>query len=123
MIRAAVLKDKSMNKLTFEASVGEGGMRMSEYLKRKLGFSSSLVTKVKFGGVSLNGEVVTMRATVNTGDVISVEFPEEDSENVAPMDIPLEVLYEDEHVLAVNKPRDMPTHPSRGNHLPTLAEP
>lgn len=115
------LKDNAMNKLTFAADVGEGGMRMSEYLKRKLGFSSSLVTKVKFGGVTLNGEVVTMRATVNTGDVISVDFPEEDSENLVPMDIPIEVLYEDEHILAVNKPRDMPTHPSRGNHLPTLA--
>lgn len=115
------LKDNAMNKLTFAADVSEGGMRMSEYLKRNLGFSSSLVTKVKFGGVTLNGEVVTMRATVNTGDVISVDFPEEDSENLVPMDIPIEVLYEDEHILAVNKPRDMPTHPSRGNHLPTLA--
>ena len=44
---------------------------MSDFLKRKLGFSSSLVTKVKFGGVSLNGEVVTMRATVKSGDTLS----------------------------------------------------
>lgn len=110
-----------MYKLTFTADVGQDGMRMSEYLKRKLGFSTSLVTKVKFGGVSLNGEVVTMRATVRCGDEVSIDFPEETSENVEPIDIPLEILYEDEHILAVNKPKDMPTHPSRGNHLPTLA--
>lgn len=110
-----------MNKQKFTANFESDGMRMSDFLKRKLGFSSSLVTKVKFGGVSLNGEVVTMRATVKSGDTVEIDFPEEESENVTPMDIPLDILYEDEHILAVNKPRDMPTHPSRGNHLPTLA--
>jgi 23S rRNA pseudouridine1911/1915/1917 synthase len=94
---------------------------MSDFLKRKLGFSSSLVTKVKFGGVSLNGEVVTMRATVKNGDTVEIDFPEEESENVTPMDIPLDILYEDEHILVADKPRNMPTHPSKGNSLPTLA--
>jgi len=96
-------------------------MKISDYLKRRIGFSSSLITKVKYGGVSLNGETVTMRATVNDGDVITVCFPQEESENIEPISIPLDIVYEDEHVLAVNKPADMPTHPSRGNHLPTLA--
>jgi 23S rRNA pseudouridine1911/1915/1917 synthase len=36
--------------------------------------------------------------------------------------MPLDIVYEDEYILAVNKPTNMPTHPSRGNHLPTLAE-
>ena len=109
-----------MERISFKAENIKNGIRMSDYLKR-IGFSTSLITKVKFGGVSLNGEVVTMRATVNPGDEITVSFPPEESENIEPMDIPLDVLYEDEHVLAVNKPKDMPTHPSRGNHLPTLA--
>ena len=110
-----------MEKLNFTVSNIKDGMKISDYLKRKLGFSSSLVTKVKFGGVRLNGTVVTMRAAVKNGDTVTVELPEEESENITPMDIPLDILYEDEHILAVNKPRDMPTHPSRGNHLPTLA--
>ena len=110
-----------MNKQKFTANIELDGMRMSDFLKRKLGFSSSLVTKVKFGGVSLNGNIVTMRATVKNGDTVEIDFPEEESENIVPMDITLDILYEDEHILAVNKPRDMPTHPSRGNHLPTLA--
>ena len=110
-----------MNRQVFLADVSPDGMRMSEFLKRKLGFSTSLVTKVKFGGVRLNGEVVTMRATVMKDDEVSIDFPEESSEYVEPIDIPLDILYEDEHILAVNKPKDMPTHPSRGNHLPTLA--
>jgi len=110
-----------MEKLNLIVKNIVGEIKISDYLKRWVGFSSTLVTKVKFGGVSLNGTVVTMRAIVKDGDVISINFPEEESENIEPIDIPLDVLYEDEHILAVNKPSDMPTHPSRGNSLPTLA--
>lgn len=98
-----------------------GEMKISEYLKSKLGFSSSLITKVKYGGVALNGKVVTMRAAVRTGDKITVAFPEEESEHIEPLNIPLDILYEDDYMLAINKPKDMPTHPSKGNSLPTLA--
>ncbi len=95
--------------------------RMSDYLKGKLHFSSSLITRVKYGGVRLNGEVVTMRATVKRSDTVTVSFPDEESENIEPADIALDIVYEDEDMLVVNKPENMPTHPSRGNHLPTLA--
>ncbi len=99
----------------------EAPKKISEYLKKNLGFSVSLVARVKFGGVFLNGECVHMRAMVKNGDEIRVIFPDEKSENIPPIDIPLDVLYEDEFILAVNKPKNMPTHPSRGNSLPTLA--
>ena len=95
--------------------------KISEYLKKNLGFSTSLVARVKFGGVFLNGASVHMRAIVKNGDKIRVVFPKEQSENIPPIDVPLDVLYEDEYILAVNKPKNMPTHPSRGNSLPTLA--
>ena len=111
----------NMEKITFYVKNISGEMKISDYMKSKLGFSSSLITKVKYGGVSLNGNVVTMRATVRMGDKITVVFPKEESENIEPLSIPLDILYEDEHILAVNKPKDMPTHPSRGNNLPTLA--
>ncbi len=95
--------------------------RMSDYLKGRLKFSSALITRVKYGGVRLNGEVVTMRATVKLGDTVTVSFPDEESGGIEPADIALDIVYEDEDILAVNKPENMPTHPSRGNHLPTLA--
>ncbi len=110
-----------MEKLLITARCPDGDIRLSDYLKRRLGFSSALITKVKYGGVELNDNVVTMRASVSDGDKITVTFPDEESENIPPIDIPLDIIYEDEHILAVNKPKDMPTHPSRGNHLPTLA--
>ena len=110
-----------MEVLIFTVKDLTGEMKISDYMKRRLGFSTSLITKVKYGGVKVGGAVVTMRKTVKNGDTIEVAFPTEESENVEPINIPLDILYEDEHILAVNKPRDMPTHPSRGNHLPTLA--
>jgi 23S rRNA pseudouridine1911/1915/1917 synthase len=76
---------------------------------------------VKYGGVFLNGENVHMRASVKEGDRIEIALPEEKSEGIPPIDLPLEVLYEDEQLLAVCKPKNMPTHPSKGNSLPTLA--
>lgn len=88
---------------------------------RHLGFSVSLIAKVKFGGVYINGEPVHMRALVRNGDTVEVNFPAEDSENIIPINMDLDILYEDDRILVVNKPTNMPVHPSRGNHLPTLA--
>ena len=98
-----------------------GEMRIRDYLKRRIGLSTALIAKVKYDNVLLNGEIVYMRAMVKNGDVIDITLPDEDSENIEPMDIPIDIIYEDEHVIAVNKPRNMPVHPSRGNHLPTVA--
>lgn len=99
----------------------EGEIKIRDYMTRRLGFSSSLIGKVKYGGVILNGTPVHMRAMVRCGDEIEVNFPNEDSEHIPPIDIPLDILYEDDYILAVNKPTNMPVHPSKGNNLPTLA--
>ena len=85
------------------------------------GLSVTLVKKAKFGGIILNGTTVTVRATVREGDRVEIYLNEERSEGIPPMDIPLRVLYEDDDILAVDKPTNMPTHPSKGNTLPTLA--
>lgn len=99
----------------------DGEMKIRDYMKFRLGFSSSLIGKVKYGGVFLNGVNVHMRAIVKNGDELLVYYPEEQSENVLPMALPLSVVYEDDSILVVDKPGNMPIHPSRGNHLPTLA--
>ena len=104
---------------TVTAVVGE--MKIRDYLKGRLGLSTSLIAKVKYGGVILNGTAVTMRAMIKNGDTIEIFLPDEDSEKIEPIDIPLEIVYEDEYLIAVNKPKNMPVHPSRGNHLPTVA--
>ena len=106
--------------IEFVTSV-DGEMLIRDYLKKRLGLSTSLIGKVKYDNVVLNGVAVHMRATVKNGDKIEITLPEEESENIEPMDIPLDVVYEDEYLLVINKPINMPVHPSRGNHLPTVA--
>ena len=110
------------DELHFTVNGVDGEMKIRDYLKSRLGFSTSLIAKVKYDNVLLNRVPVHMRATVKNGDEIAVHLPVEESEHITPVSLPIEVLYEDEHILAVNKPINMPTHPSRGNHLTTLAE-
>ncbi len=96
-------------------------VRISIFLKRELLFSSAMIKRVKHGGVFINGENVHMRATVKNGDAVRVCFPDERNEELTADAMTLDIIYEDDYVVAVNKPTNMPTHPSKGNHLPTLA--
>ncbi len=95
-------------------------MILRDYL-RSLNLSTAVIKEAKRTGIFLNGEPVTVRAMVSDGDLVEVYIADTKSENIVPMDIPLTVLYEDEDILAVDKPTNMPTHPSKGNNLPTLA--
>ena len=97
------------------------GRLIKDFLRLKLSLSATLIKKVKFGGVSVNGEVVTMRKILKSGDTVEVILPKEDSEFVIPVNEPLTVLYEDDYILLVDKPTNMPTHPSKYNSLVTLA--
>ena len=109
-----------MEKLTYIAEGDALPRSVKEYLL-SLGFSVTLIKSVKYGGILLNGSRVNTNATVRCGDEICILMPDEASENIEPMNIPLKVVYEDEYLLAVDKPTNMPTHPSKGNNLPTLA--
>ena len=77
-----------MDKLEFCAQGDIFPISAKEYL-HTLGFSVTLVKTVKHGGLFLNGEQVTVRATVCSGDVLTVYLPDEVSEGIVPMDIPL----------------------------------
>ena len=101
-------------------STNETDTNIKEFLKQN-GFTATLIKKVKYGGVFVNGKNVTMRGIVKHGDEVFVNLPEDVSEGIPPIDMPLDIIYEDEYMIAVNKPRNMPTHPSKGNSLPTLA--
>ncbi len=98
------------------------GVNIVFYLKKAFSFSSTLIKKVKYGGVFINSENVHMRATVYEGDTVEVRLPEEESSGIVPLKMDIDVIFEDDYIIAVNKPSGMPTHPSRSNSLPTLAE-
>ena len=98
------------------------GTGIVKFLSNELGLSATLIKKVKYGGVFVNGVNVHMRHILYEGDKVEVYLPESVGSEIAAIEMPLDIIYEDDDIIAVNKPQDMPTHPSKGNSLPTLAE-
>ena len=98
------------------------GRKIYEFLRDK-GYSRQNLTDLKFteSGLYLGDNRIKLDYRIIPGDVISVCIREKkSSENILPVNIPIEVVYEDEDILVVNKPADMPIHPSLNNHDNTL---
>ncbi len=112
--------------MKFEISSQYHGTLLRSYLKSTLGISTAALAKLKNHphGIVVNGKRVTVRYVLQAGDLLELashDTPENASQNVVPTELPLDVLYEDDHVIAMNKPPDMPTHPSHGHLTDTLA--
>jgi len=108
--------------LKYAVKQEDEGKTVKQIIAKEFQLSSRLLSKLKnSGGIRINGERVTVRRVVCCNDVLTLEKADEPSENVKPIDIPLDVLYEDDSILVVNKPLGMPTHPSQGHHDDTLA--
>ena len=89
------------------------GYDIKYILKNHFRFSTSLITALKEGdGITLCGKKEFVNKKVALGDILKITLFDKASENIAPQNIPLDVLYEDEDLLAINKPPKMPTHPS-----------
>lgn len=111
-----------MRELNFKITNETDGKNVGTILRYYLFVSSRLLPELKREkGILLNGNVVTVRQTVHDGDVLTLHLCETaPSENVVPSDILPDVIYEDEDILAVCKPKDMPVHPSLHNYDNTL---
>ncbi|GHB95517.1 RluA family pseudouridine synthase [Cerasicoccus arenae] len=72
------------------------------------------------GMVTLNGAPTVKKTRVAEGDVIALILPDRPSTKVEPMDVPLDILFEDEYLVAINKPCGMVTHPGAAVEPPTL---
>ena len=92
-------------------------------LEKHLQISRSLIAKLKRSpdGVKLEGEPAKVIQAVKTGQTLVITLPQTESDSVEGVCLPLETLYEDEDIIAVNKPCGMPSHPSRLHKNDTLA--
>jgi 23S rRNA pseudouridine1911/1915/1917 synthase len=94
--------------------------RLDVYLMNELDMSRSKVEKlIKDGNVLVNGKTVKPSYSVKKGDSIEYEIVEEDMD-VEPENIPLDIVYEDDDVIVINKPNGMVVHPAPGNYHGTL---
>ncbi|MBQ9086735.1 MAG: RluA family pseudouridine synthase [Clostridia bacterium] len=100
------------------------GKPVRDVIKKELGISMRLLKHLKFvpGGILVNGNPVTVRYFLRTGDLLSVAVEDEmPNERLEPVCLPLEVIYEDGDLTVPNKPANMPTHPSCNHHRDTVA--
>lgn len=101
--------------------VQDEGTRLDVFLTKELGQSRSYVQSlVKEGHVQVNGKTGKSNLKLSQSSEILVEIPEVQEVEVEPEDIPLEILFEDSHMIVVNKARGMVVHPAVGNHSGTL---
>ena len=97
------------------------GLRLDSYLSEKLELSRSKVQKlIKDGKVVVNGKVVNSSYSVKLDDEIMVNDKLDYSINVEAEDIPLNIIYEDDDLLIINKESGMVVHPAPGHYTGTL---
>lgn len=112
-----------MNDSKQELIVTQGGIRIDTWLADRLtDLSRSRLQKlIEDGQIRVNGEITTQKKTmVKTGDVITLEIPPPVASAVIPQSIPLDVLYEDEYLIVINKPANFVVHPAPGHSEGTL---
>ena len=109
--------------ICFEVDEKYARRPVKDILKNKYKMSSALVTSLKKTeyGIMVNGEKKFTNYMLEKGDILKVVIEEGASENIEPSYAKIDVLYEDEDILAVNKPYNMPTHTSAGHHFGTLS--
>ena len=109
--------------LTYPITESDSDQRIYDFLCHH-GYSRHIRTWLKQhpGSVRLNGEEALFYFPLKNGDLLEISLEEErPSENIVPVDLPIHIIYEDEDLMVIDKPADMPVHPSIGNYENTLA--
>lgn len=109
--------------ITYTIDSASAGLRIEQYLRRR-GYSYQNLTQLKkmCESILINGVWSYMRTPLKDGDILTVHIQEpESSPNIPPVKLPLDIVYEDEDIIVVNKPAGMPVHPSLNNYENSLA--
>ena len=112
-----------MEQFEFIVAIEDAKTRIDQYLTAKLPYSRSRIQSlINQGYILLNDEETKSNAKVKVGDEIVVDVPEAESIELKPVDLNLEIVYEDSDIIVVNKPKGMIVHPGAGTKDPTLVE-
>lgn len=110
-------------RIQYKIEEKHNGKCISMFLKEKE-YSRAVIIELKKTktGIQKNGTWAGVNEILNTGDILEICLKEQGaSENIVPKELQLDILYEDEDILVVNKPYDTPIHPSVNNYNNTLA--
>jgi len=109
--------------IEFVAEASDEGRRLRDVLRKRIGISRRLMVRLKTSeeGLSVNGQKVWPNHTISEGDVISLRMEAESSETILPQPMDLDIVFEDDHLLVLNKSAGLIVHPTTGHYLNTLA--
>ena len=106
---------------TYQVSAERAGTRADVLAAEVTGLSRSAVARLmEEGNITLEGKVLSKNTKLCAGDVLIVDLPEPEPTEALPEDIPLDIVYEDEDIVVINKPVGMVVHPAAGNPNGTL---
>ncbi|HHT9139088.1 MAG TPA: RluA family pseudouridine synthase [Candidatus Wunengus sp. YC60] len=111
-----------IKEVTFDIKKVFDDKRIDRYLASRLpDYSRTFIQKlVKGGDVLVNGHTVKSSYDIQKGDLISVRVPVLEESKIVPEDIPIDIVYEDDYLMLINKPYDMVVHPAGGHPSGTL---
>lgn len=103
-------------------SFSESGQRIDKWISEKTEeLTRNAVQKmISDGCVTVNGKAVSKNYKVSFGDIVEYQIPQPVELSAEPENIPVEIVYEDDDLLVVNKPKGMVVHPAAGNYSGTL---
>ena len=110
-------------KIDYKINENDTGKTVEGFLKEH-GYTHQVLVRLKQTdhGILRNGVWAYTNERLCKDDLITVQIVENEcSDNIAPVNLPLDIAYEDDDIIVINKPFDMPAHPSAGNHDNTLA--
>lgn len=108
-----------MDELTI--TVDTAGVRLDRYIADNSEISRSFAARLaEEGKITVNGKAADKKSKLKAGDEIIIEIPEPETLEAQPQDIPIDIVYEDDYVIVVNKPQGMVVHPAPGNPDGTL---
>lgn len=111
-----------MERFSFIAEESDKNLRLDVFLNDELeNLSRSTIQKlISDGNITVNDKNINKNYKLRPKDVIDVEIPEAKPLDVPPVNIPLDILYEDDSLIVVNKPQNMVVHPAAGHYDDTL---
>lgn len=111
-----------MEEIIFDVQEEDKNLRIDKYLANQLSEQSrSYIQKlIREEQVAVNGKTVKANYKVQPSDHLTLTIPQLQEPDILPEDIPLDILYEDEDVLVINKPKNMVVHPSAGHYTHTV---
>lgn len=104
-----------------EIFLNEDSVRLDVFVAEVADISRSRAAKLlENGNVTLNGNPVSKNTKLKSGNKVKIFIPDPENYDAKPEDIPLDIVFEDDDLLVVNKPKGMVVHPAAGNYSGTL---